>query len=520
MKVGLLKETFFNKMNYAGTLAVRSMVGKIVARSVANALKGAVLPTAMAAYRNRRRIAKGIGYASNIVSLKRPATSSPMETPVRTPRRQGSASRGRTVARTGGSASVRSASMRSRTRSKVSRSTSMVKQKDTHKGRQGVTGHRKKTKTKTLGKMPKGVKGVSSRIENRGNIAGGDCVYIGHGVPLQKVWSHIWLTVVKDLFASKGTDMFDPTKVIPGTNAYFITVSFYADFGADALDSFQVVTTLAVTTFFDLADLLITAYMTKFGAAPFVNSHPYVDRISLDQFTNAPTNTLSVNHSILYASRYTINIICKSSLKFLNATPATAINAADVVNDSTEDIRAHPLVGYKYESKKESVIIPAVRQDSVSAWPGFSLPIGTGYFHYNDSTLGTGGPSTVINHFKKPPVNGVFSNVGKRIPVNMEPGEILTDICLWEKKMSLKTWIQKYHQQGRSSASNPAIPVMIPMGAMNLIALEHKLFFTGDASVYVEYQQDLTFYTWSKHTLKKNSIMFTQVNPAIAMPPG
>lgn len=511
MKAGLLKGTFFNKMNYVGTLAVRSMVSKIVARSVANALKGAVLPTAVAAYRNRRRIIKGIGYASNIVSLKRPATGSPMETPARTPRaRQRSASRGRPRTRSG-TATARSVSMRSRSGTRRSRSTSMVPQKDTHKGRQGVTGHKKaKTKTKKAGTMPKGVKGVSSRIENRGNIAGGDCVYIGHGVPLQKIWGALWLTVIKDLFAGKGTDMFDPTKIIPGVNAYFITVSFYQDFSADAIDSFQAVSVVGVTTYFDMVDKIILAYVAKFSPAAFAYQ-PYVDRISLDQFTNAPTNTLSINHAIIYAANYTVNIVCKSSLKFLNATPATAFNVADVVNDSTEDIRAHPLVGYKYECKKESVIIPNVRQDSVTGWPGFSLPIGTGYFSWNDSALGTGGPSTVTNHFKKPPVNGVFANVGKRIPVSMEPGEILTDIVLWEKKMTLKTWIQKYHQQGRSTA---AIEIMIPMGAMNLIALEHKLFFTGDASVLIEFQQDLSILTYSKHTLKKNSVMFTQVNAA------
>jgi len=47
---------------------------------------------------------------------------------------------------------------------------------------------------------------------------------------------------------------------------------------------------------------------------------------------------------------------------------------------------------------------------------------------------------------------------------------------------------------------------------MNLIALEHKLKFTGDPSIVLEWQQDIAFYTYSKFTVQKKSVTFTEVN--------
>lgn len=489
--------------------AARYMSGPIIGRALASSARG-VAPYIRSLYRNRRAIGAGIGtaakYASTILSSKRPRSNS-LPTPVKTPKLMNPDRRMSTSSRASGS--VRSFGS---TKKKL-----FVKQKDTHGGRQGYAptkvrkrgkrGRKGKGRGKKRGRKSRR-KGVSFRIENRGQQSASDCAFVSHGTPLAKMWDCIWLSVVKDLFTQKGQDAFDMTEVIPGINNYFVTVSYYPNFGSTSSTSYNVPTVNGTTTYFALADALLTKYNTVFAPAGVaVFTRPLIDVISLDQYTNSPTDSIQINCAKFYAEKYYLDITTSSVLKLLNVTPATALGVSDVTNDDVGDIHAVPLVGYKYVFK-QSTALPNVRQDTPTGWNKMSLPLGTGLVSCNESDLGSGGTSTITNYYKKPPVNGTFSNCGKRMPMHIDPGEIITDKCFYNKTMSLRKWIQLYHDQ----AVNPTLNINVNLGAMNCIALEHKLFFTGDSNILLNYQQDLYIQTVSHVVPTRPSLTFTQVN--------
>lgn len=485
--------------------AAAAMAPAIVTRAVGRAIQ-AGLPLASAIYANRNRIrsvAGGINKRiANRKTYKKNSSSSKRQSmEIDQPYDSGQFKRQLAARRI-----VRHAGKR---KYKKTKRTSFVRQKDSSNKRTGTTGHKKyKKKRRSKKKTSKGKKSVSERLENRGTVTATDCAYIGHGTPLHKIWALLWLSIVKDLFTQQGTDMLDPTKIIPGFNGYFVTVALFRDQSSTAVTSFSAATTVGTTTFQALADALSVAYSAKIVAdAGVLYRKPIIDRISLDQYTDPALTNQSINRAIIYAARYKFHVDFQSVLKFLNATPAVAISVSDVTNDDTGDIHAVPLVGYKYECRT-ATIQPRVRQDSYASWTALSLNPNLGHFGISQADLGNGGASTLTNYFKKPPTNDIFANCGKRIPVQMAPGEILDDKCTWSKCWTLQKWVQMYHDQ----AIDVTVNVGNTFGRMNLIALEHKLFYTGDANILLNYQQDISMFCYTKHTNIRPSVSFVQVN--------
>lgn len=332
--------------------------------------------------------------------------------------------------------------------------------------------------------------GFTLTHESRGQVDDPNCVYVGHGLPLQQVGKGLIRLFVRDLMKKAGIDIIDWFHVVPINNieTYRISVQFYDTLSSAALNSFTSGEFGAIT-FEALVKLLFDAWDVAFTSSTNI---PLFYKMLL-------TTTTGVGNSriigVIPFDNYKVEIKFKSNLTIQNATPAGAGTQAQGLDLLDSNIAVNPIKCKKYEVQNSNAFIQKSRGEAItSTWTGFVT-------NSIDGTFETTGTLLVAAQFQKPPAAAVFKNCATS-NFNLEPGEIKDTKMSFRKKTSCQALVTVLVRYMVDNAQDKAF---VPFGICGMVAAEHKLKNAIDANVTINYEHNYTMSFGSKYKNSKST---------------
>jgi len=285
------------------------------------------------------------------------------------------------------------------------------------------------------------------KYENGGVIGDSNCVYVGHGVPVNRVWYTYFWTVIRALYHEYGVDFTDFGEINPKN---FVAGLHYVEldwsFGTSDTTTWKVARhqILATDTFAAIANTLAdnfrTAYQAEVTGVGGENFVPMMHRIQLyEGLIGAPELRLaSVN---LKSTK--IHLSFKSSLRVQNRTKnVDAATTNDVNNTNPLECKLYyGKYGKNFLAESSRVdavypptlVIPGPPAIPVITYRGMTPESSTGLI----KQVAANHPDTV---WKEPPPAKVVGAY-KAKNFYLQPGQVVVDNWKWKRSYSMDSFM-------------------------------------------------------------------------------
>lgn len=319
-----------------------------------------------------------------------------------------------------------------------------------------------------------------------------NCVYIGHGMPVNELYKQAWRAVVKKLFELTGNRVQsierDPL-VDSGDTAdlHQLFIEFWVNQKTTTSTSFTV--NIAVSdTVVSIADKIITAVQTAFSA---VADHdvPHFRRIRYIT-TDVATGLQKQFVAQMFLEDFHLDIMHKSTLRMQNITLAGNVSAPEANEDiaSKDNLEAVALRGkcYKTDTWQNGFQLPyKITQTTGDTSLQAEAQLGVILNKY-DNLKTTG---TSMETYSKPPPAYLLGTKSYANVVSFNPGKIRVDKINFETTMKFNKFIQLIKPSIRSGDWNQIHKI----GIAHLFAFEKALDFrTTDSPIILGYEVDYT----------------------------
>lgn len=341
------------------------------------------------------------------------------------------------------------------------------------------SGSVRKVKRKKM--MKRRVKyGSTFTCQRNTTFSSAHCVYIGHAVPIGRIWYSVWEAIVHKLFTKAGISircMQDRIQEEINTthldNYGQITFSYRT-----ASVAARSVNLLANTTFNDVAVALMTEFMNHFDDSTTTPNTQLVDIYLTDD-----SGYIAARVDL---SNLMIEMNHDSKFVFQNRTLAVG-NGDDAL-----DVENNPLTGRYYTGNGQGLRFRPVRGDNADQIT-FMCNAQTGLILYSS---GTASSSQVQLQTTHPPLSNVFSNCKSSGRVSCAPGAHKLDVLKYKRKISLNSlfkmsypYILKRTFSTRESSGD------VTIGICKIFALERMLSAGTEPEVLVGVENTLRMRT-------------------------
>nr|WAE43217.1 MAG: capsid protein [Cressdnaviricota sp.] len=323
------------------------------------------------------------------------------------------------------------------------------------------------------------MKGVVVKREYNGKTTDGECVYVGHGTPLQQVVYIFWRAIYRSLMAKAGIEIVNWDHTVPATamtGTLQIRLIFYLTSTSSSSSTVLVPITTATDSHYVISNNLATA----FNSGTVVGSIPMLETIQLEASTTIfPAATMDL-------SNFHIELDYWSKIKIQNLTVPASLVGTDHDEDLMSNVANEPLIGKLYATKKwQNGFQPVGRDYNITGFTPFLADKINGNLEANS---GKAGIDDAFNLYRKPPPAYTISS--KLIsPVKLMPGECKTDVLRFKSKTLANTMIEKMAIQ----FSNFATGQIQSFGSCHLFALEQACRGKSEAvTLTVKYEVDFT----------------------------
>lgn len=335
------------------------------------------------------------------------------------------------------------------------------------------------------------------RAEQGGIIEDNECLYVGHGLPVEKMFRSAVAAMLKKGFDSRGGyDIQDPLRdlVFDSGDTEFTSHALIFEYFKDAEDkgTYSFTVSLAVTdTLMGIADKVILGMYTAFNALPLADTEiPKFVRVR--QVDTDSVGTMKKYNWSLNLQYFNIYIDHVSYLKFQNITkPGSTIGATGEDPESSGNIEAVTMNGRIYKTEKwKNCFVLARRSPGTNANDkGLMVdPLG-GFISQTATNM-----ATADNDFRKPPYPYQLG-VRKFNKVHIPSGKIFRDKYKFRTKIGFNTLIEKLLNGIRNNVAldTTKFHIELDIGGAHVLALEKMMDFrTDDWKVTIGYEVDYT----------------------------
>ena len=344
-------------------------------------------------------------------------------------------------------------------------------------------------KTRKNKKNPFAKFGVQLQYEYRGTINDPNCIYIGYGTPVKRVFESAIYCILKRLFLDAGIAIENYDEVVPipsssGTAAWTVYFNYYPTINSTAQSSFFATIDYSAgkKTYSNFVTQIVAAFDTTFSSAiPCV-----LHCVDLYQGVIATPSGNSVAR--VYLDTATINFRYKAFLESQNATVAP--NGTADTKYNTDRIDVNPLRGKKYSVLNTNCMIPRLRDETTT-------PAGIGYLPfladqetglYSATATNEAGTfatlATVMGSgFYKAPEASSFQKA-RGVGIHLEPGEIKKDSQYFAWRGSMQRLFELIYDQIVDFATTK----YVKFGRFTTFAWEHMNQQSADVNVQVDYE--------------------------------
>lgn len=366
----------------------------------------------------------------------------------------------------------------------------------TKRGRRATVVHGKtgpKFKRARRTKLSKFAKyGMQMQYEYRDSVTDPQCVYLGHGVPIDQLYKTVIYSVVKRLFLDAGIEIENFDAIIqrgataPTGFRYYVDIYFWDNVGSTDLTRIQYVHdyTQNKESYVDMVDRIVEVIDTALSAGAVL---PVFDKFEL-YIGNSTERYDCLARLPLADCRFTMEF--KGKLSIQNVTTASGGEGDSKL--STDRIDINPVKGLKYESiNQTNCILPKIRnENTTAAWGAFMVELDSGHFQLGAADL-AGTFSTFKNGmnsgYYKPPNPRSFHAV-KCTSARIEPGEIRMNYLKWGTSLKFQRFMELIHDQ----VVNRAGTSFVKLGKVAMFAFEHALCQATESPIKLDYQCDWT----------------------------
>jgi len=364
------------------------------------------------------------------------------------------------------------------------------------RGRGGTVIHGKsgpKFKRARRTKLSKFAKyGMQLQYEHRGTVDDPQCVYLGHGVPVDQIFKSVIYSIVKRLFLDHGVEIenFDaPVQIganAPATFRYYFDVHYWASVDDDEMSDFTYVHDYSTNkrTYVDIVQNLAAAFDTALTDAGVL---PSFERIEM--FIGNSTERYD-NVARLPLNDCQFEMQFKGKLSIQNTTVANGGEGDQKL--FLDRIDTNPVKGLKYESMSATnCILPKIRSEETQAqWKAFLADKDTGLFAIKSTDL-AGNHTTEkagmnVGYYK--PVNPRSLRAVKATSARIEPGEIRVNYLKWSTKMKFQRFLEAVYDQ----VANRATTKYVKFGKVAMFGFEHAMCQSNDSDIQLDYQSEWT----------------------------
>lgn len=333
--------------------------------------------------------------------------------------------------------------------------------------------------------------GAMLKYETGSTINDSECVYIGHGLPIEQTWLMVVRELIKDLFEEGGflvADLNTDEVIHSGDtgNTHEISISYYSSTIEETLTEVTI-NPPAGSTIYSIAASLITALETSLGSVMFQSAVPIFHRLRYTKYVTASVN-VRTNVANLWLDKYSLNIYFKSNLKMQNITPAGAATAETGEDRySAGDIENVTLYGKGYKTPGWQNYFPLLNRVSKTATStGLVSNYDTGLIlnTYSSISQATGGNE----NYKKPP-SPQYLGANKFDKVVVPPGKVYRDKILWNTTIGLNKYMAIMTNSIKDSFLNAS---NVKLGLAHVFAFEKMIDMriATDSNVTIGYEID------------------------------
>lgn len=329
-------------------------------------------------------------------------------------------------------------------------------------------------------KRPKGVSlfetsGVVLRKETAGIRTGRECVYVGHGTPLNTTIFNLMRALLRTMMKKGGVDVSDWNDGAGFRGFWQLTYTI----GNSTIPlTIQTVITEG-QSYLAIADAMTGLLRTSVTDADALN--PLTFTTSKFRVTTDVTNAIVTGYSELNLKNYHIVYDYWSIIKVKNVTLAADASDGDLITN----VESQPLRGKSYATKGWGNGFQLFKQASSGGRPTIQANADSGVIE-NDS-LNLGYDANDNNPYGKPPPAYMF-NTTKESKVRINPGELKVDVCKFKTKMQFNTMINKLIFSVNVSNDNE----LRQFGAAHMFGFEREVEIGGspEGAIRVAYQVD------------------------------
>lgn len=310
-------------------------------------------------------------------------------------------------------------------------------------------------------------KGIVFKREATFVSSGSECVYLGHGTPMNQVILNAVRALLRSTLLKAGFDMGDwqdPCNMVAVWKLYYVIGDGTVVFSMD-------VNFATTNTWLQIADSmtgLIRATITDTTDQNNWIFHKSQISILIQNQADPNLAFQTINIGEINLKQYHLEFDYYSIQKVKNVTLSDATFREGTSSANADDIESQPLVGKLYSTDKwgNGFLLDAPSRNG-GVRQMYAEPT-TGVIDYDASQLGY--TDNFLNPYRKP-VPGYMLHTKKYSTVRINPGELKTDVIKWRAKMSWNTFAQKCI----FSFENSADKQMRLFGAAHVFAFEREV---------------------------------------------
>jgi len=335
------------------------------------------------------------------------------------------------------------------------------------------------TKPKSKGR-PKGAtlfdtNGIVLRKETADIKTGSECVYVGHGVPLNTTILNIMRALLRIMMKKGGIDITDwnDTAGFRGFWAMFYTIG-------NSTITLDVQTTITESqTYLQIADAMTGLLRTTITDADALN--PLTFTTSRIRVSTDATSAFVTGYSELNLKNFSIVYDYWSIIKVKNVTLAADASDGDLITN----VESQPLRGKVYATKSWSNGFQLYKQQVSGGKPTLQAGVDSGVIAEDALALGYSTGSN--NPYGKPPPAYMLST-NKEAKVRINPGELKVDVCKFKTKMQFNTLMNKLIFSVNVNNDDK----LRQFGGAHVFAFEREVEIGGspEAAIRIAYQVD------------------------------
>lgn len=332
---------------------------------------------------------------------------------------------------------------------------------------------------------------IHLKAECGGIIQDNNCVYVGHGVPVQEATSHIFRSVLKEAFQSCGIEVqnIERDPVVDGGDTGF-THALITEYIPNASSRISVSINTALSngdTLIQATDKWLASLASSFNTNVFTGSKPMLVRLRYvcTGVTNSAEKKFIFSKNLQFVN---VQFEHTSYLKIQNITlpGQTAVATGEDIANS-QNIESVVLTGRIYKPSEWRNHFEINRRGftaNADVYQGFFCRNEGMILQTADVLLGSSPPE---DRFKKPPQPWEIG-CKRAAKVVVEPGKIYRDKIYFKTTIGLNTFLEKVCDSIKQNQFENRVNMF---GTVHMLALEKMLDFRlQDHGIEVGYEVD------------------------------